>query len=189
MKPSSNLYQIKITLGMIKPPIWRRLLVPAGIKLDRLSLAIQIAMGWYGGHLHQFVHRNKYYGIPDDDFPEPETLNEKRFSLEYFLKKVKDQLRYEYDFGDGWTHTILLEKILDNKTKLRMPICMKGKRACPPEDCGGPWGYQSLLEILSNPGHPDHDSMKEWIGGEFDPEFFDENIVNEDFASYSKELT
>ncbi|MFA5924305.1 MAG: plasmid pRiA4b ORF-3 family protein [Methylococcaceae bacterium] len=86
------------------------------------------------------------------------------------LKKEKDTLIYEYDFGDSWEHKILLEKILTDDGKTVLPVCIKGKRASPPEDCGGIWGYEELLETISNPKHPDYNDMLEWLGGEFDHE-------------------
>jgi hypothetical protein len=93
---------------------------------------------------------------------------------------------YEYDFGDSWEHKILLEKILPFDTKTALPVCIKGKRACPPEDCGGIWGYEELLEAISNPKHPDHENMLEWLGGEFDPEEFDLEEINGNLAEYCR---
>ena len=102
------------------------------------------------------------------------------------LKKEKDTLIYEYDFGDSWEHKILLEKILTDDGKTVLPVCIKGKRASPPEDCGGIWGYEELLETISNPKHPDHEEMLEWLGGEFDPEAFDLEQINKDLARYCR---
>ena len=184
-KQLRNIYQIKISLIGAKPPIWRTVLVPSNLKLAAFHEVIQVAMGWTNSHLHQFIANNVFYGIPDDDF-ELEMEDESKYKLSQLLKKEKESLIYEYDFGDSWEHKILLEKILPYDTKTALPVCIKGKRACPPEDCGGIWGYEELLETISNPKHPDHEDMLEWLGGEFDPEEFDLEEINEDLAEYCR---
>ena len=103
-----------------------------------------------------------------------------------FAKKKKDTIKYEYDFGDSWEHKILLEKIFRTMVKLSCRFALKVKCACPPEDCGGIWGYEELLETISNPKHPDHEDMLEWLGGEFDPEEFDLEQINGDLAKYCR---
>jgi hypothetical protein len=180
-KQLRSVYQIKISLIGVKPPIWRTVLVSSDMKLDVFHNVIQLAMGWTDSHLHQFIANKVFYGIPDEDF-ELEMEDETKYRLSQLLKEEKESLVYEYDFGDSWEHKILLEKILPFDTKTTMPVCIKGKRACPPEDCGGIWGYEELLETISNPKHTDHDDMLEWLGGEFDPEEFDLEAINEDLA-------
>ena len=184
-KQSKSIYQIKISLIGVKPPIWRTVLVSSAIDLETFHDVIQLAMGWTDSHLHQFIANNVFYGIPDDDF-ELEMEDETQYKLSQLLQKEKDTIIYEYDFGDSWEHKILLEKILPFDSKTALPVCIKGKRACPPEDCGGIWGYEELLETISNPKHPDHEDMLEWLGGEFDPEEFDLEAINEDLAEYWK---
>jgi hypothetical protein len=184
-KQSKSIYQIKISLIGVKPPIWRTVLVSGDIDLETFHDVIQLAMGWTDSHLHQFIANNVFYGIPDDDF-ELEMEDGTQYKLSQLLQKEKDTLIYEYDFGDSWEHKILLEKILPFDSKTTLPVCIKGKRACPPEDCGGIWGYEELLETISNPRHPDHEDMLEWLGGEFDPEEFDLEAINEDLAEYWK---
>ncbi len=184
-KQSRFIYQIKITLMGSKPPIWRTVLVPCDIKLGALHGVIQMAMGWTESHLHQFIANKKFYGVPDEDF-ELETEDETKYKLSQLLTKEKDSLIYEYDFGDSWEHKILLEKILPFDTEIALPVCLKGKRACPPEDCGGIWGYEELLNTISDPKHPDYEEMMEWLGGEFDPEEFDLDEINEDLAEYCR---
>jgi hypothetical protein len=184
-KQSKSIYQIKISLIGVKPPIWRTVLVASTIDLETFHDVIQLAMGWTDSHLHQFIANKVFYGIPDDDF-EFEMEDETQYKLSQLLQKEKDTLIYEYDFGDSWEHKILLEKILPFDSKTTLPVCIKGKRACPPEDCGGIWGYEELLETISNPKHPDHEDMLEWLGGEFDPEEFDLEAINEDLAEYWK---
>ncbi len=172
-------YQLKVTLKGAKPPIWRRLLVPSVIRLDELHLVIQQTMGWFNCHLHQFAADGLYFGIPDDDFGlDFEVVDETQIELRQLLGREKDAMVYEYDFGDGWEHKIVLEAILPTDETQTLPACIKGKRACPPEDCGGVWGYENLLKILSDPSDPEHESMLEWIGGDFDAEAFDVKAAN-----------
>jgi hypothetical protein len=184
-KQLRNIYQVKITLIGSKPPIWRTVLVPSDLKLGAFHAVIQVAMGWTESHLHQFIANKVFYGVPDDDFG-MEIEDESKYELSQFLKKEKDSLIYEYDFGDSWEHKILLEKILPFDTKMALPVCIKGKRACPPEDCGGIWGYEELLETISDPKHPEYEDMLEWLGGEFDPEEFVLEEINDDLAEYCR---
>jgi hypothetical protein len=184
-KQSRSIYQIKISLIGAKPPIWRTVLVPSDLDLENFHNVIQVAMGWEDSHLHQFIANEKFYGTPDDDFG-MEIEDESKYKLSQLLKNEKDTITYEYDFGDSWEHKILLEKVLPFDSKNALPVCIKGKRACPPEDCGGIWGYEDLLEAISNPNHPEHEDMLEWLGGEFDPEEFDLEEINDDLAEYWK---
>ena len=184
-KHTDTIYQIKISLIGAKPPIWRTILVPGNIGLAAFHDVIQLTMGWTDSHLHQFIANQVFYGTPDDDF-ELEMEDETQYKLSQLLTKEKESLVYEYDFGDSWEHKILLEKILSYDPKIALPVCLKGKRACPPEDCGGIWGYEELLQTISNPKHPDHDEMLEWLGGEFDPEEFDLEEINEDLEEYCR---
>jgi len=175
--PLSKIYQLKITLKDSKPPIWRRVQVPSDLSLATLHRIIQEVMGWSDSHLHQFRLGETYYGVPDpDDFYE--VKNEKTVKLSRLVSQPKAKLSYEYDFGDSWEHEILLEKILLPDSGVKHPVCITGKRACPPEDCGGIWGYYGFLEAIQNPDHPEHDEMLEWVGGGFDPEAFDLDEVN-----------
>ena len=182
-------YQLKISLEGTKPPIWRRLLVTSDIKLDVLHLALQITMGWTNSHLHQFISRDrKFYGIKDDDFAMDgfEMQDESTVRLSALLKTEKDSLIYEYDFGDSWTHKVTLEKILDFDPEKKLPYCVIGKRACPPEDCGGIWGYADLLTLLENPEHEEYEEMLEWLGGEFDPAYLDRREINQLLLEYCR---
>ena len=165
-----TIYQLKITLNRISPPIWRRIQVTGDTKLGKLHDILQIVMGWEDDHLHQFVTGNASYGIPDPDFPD-NLRSERNVRLDKIAGQG-DSLSYEYDFGDGWEHTIKVEKVLAPEKDRHYPVCLDGKRACPPEDCGGPWGYQHLLEVLTNPQDEEHEEMLEWCGEDFDPEAF-----------------
>ncbi|MBM5810409.1 MAG: plasmid pRiA4b ORF-3 family protein [Gammaproteobacteria bacterium] len=166
------IYRLKVSLRGIRPPIWRRFQVPADMTLRKLHDCLQEVMGWTDSHLHQFEAGGVIYGTPDADFGVA-TINETRARLEQVLRRPKDRLTYEYDFGDGWEHDVVLEGILPPAPAARYPIVEDGKRACPPEDCGGPYGYLCFLEIIADPRHPEHEEMLEWAGGQFDPEAFE----------------
>lgn len=182
-KKHPPLYQLKVTLIGSKPPIWRRLLVPADISLDVLHDVLQIAMGWDNAHLHQFTVGRTVFGVPDDEFGDgfgDSMEDERRHRLHHLLLREKGSIRYEYDFGDSWEHRITLEKILPPDPSQTVPRCTAGKRAGPPEDCGGIWGYYVILEALNDPEHPEHAHMRElWGDEEIDPEHFDIDEVND----------
>jgi hypothetical protein len=149
-----------------------------GSTLPRLHDTIQIAMGWTDSHLHRFIIGNVEYGVPVPDFDD-EMLSEQRVKLERVITAEKERFVYEYDFGDGWIHDILLEKIMPSEPDLHYPHCVAGKRACPPEDVGGVWGYAEFLEIMHNSDHPRHEEMLEWWEGEFDPEAVSLDEINQ----------
>lgn len=173
------IYELKVTLRDTRPPIWRRIRVRSDITLFKLHSILQYVMGWMDGHMHQFVVGAKTYGRVDREFPECE--NEKKALLSQVLRKPKDSFVYEYDFGDGWEHAVVLEQVLEAEPGGKYPYVAEGKRACPPEDCGGTSGYEHLLEVLADPRHPEHADMVEWVGGSFDPEAFDAGEINRGF--------
>jgi len=166
-------YQIKVSLRGAKPPIWRRLKVPASSTLADLHRIIQYAMGWDDYHLHAFDVGGTRYGIPD---PELELRDEARARLRDVAPADGAKFRYEYDFGDGWEHDIIVEKILDEPVK--QPVLLAGRRACPPEDCGGIWGYARLLEVLADPQHEEYEEMSTWVEDGFDPDALDVDGIN-----------
>lgn len=178
VKSKTSVYQLKVTLRNSKPPIWRRLLVLDSSTLYDLHIIIQIVMGWTDYHLHQFIIEGQYYGVPDPDDWEP-MIDERRYRLNQIVSSENYKFVYEYDFGDSWEHEIVLEKILPPDPNVKYPICIKGKRACPPEDIGGVWGYEEFLEIMKDPAHEEYDSYVEWLGDEFDPEEFDLEEINQ----------
>jgi len=135
-------------------------------------------MGWADYHLHQFIVGRTYYGVPHPDYGF-DMRNEKRVKLNQIVAGEGFKFRYEYDFGDGWLHNLLVEKVLPPQPGQQYPVCIKGKRACPPEGVGGVWGYYGFLEAIQNPNHPEHEGYLEWVGDEFDPEEFDLDAVNE----------
>ena len=169
---AKTVHTLKITLRGVQPPVWRRIAVPSDVKLSALAPLLEAAMGWYGDHLHSFETSGKRYGEPDPDWG-ADIIDERGRKLATVLPKVGAKLRFDYDFGDGWEHDVVVEAIESAQRGVTSPLCVAGKRACPPEDCGGPWGYGELLEVLADPQHPDHDERAEWIGDDFDPEHFD----------------
>lgn len=177
------IYQIKIGLRNAKPPMWRRLLVPADISLAQLHWAIQLAFGWDDSHMHVFETPFGDFGRAGRELGHGA---ETPVTLEQVAPQVKDKIRYTYDFGDNWSHEILVEKVLDRDPTLAYPRCVGGRRAAPPDDCGGIWGYEHLVEILTNPAHPDHKERLEWLGWDdathFDPAAFDPDEVTEALA-------
>lgn len=177
------IYQIKVGLRGAKPPIWRRLLVPANASLTRLHRIIQAAFGWNDSHIHVFETPYGAFGQPD---PELGHRSEAAVTLEQVAQRAKDKISYTYDFGDDWTHDIVVEQVLDPDPSLTYPVCTGGRRAAPPDDCGGIWGYQELVEILTDPSHPDHRERLAWFGlsdaGQFDPAAFNVDDVNRALA-------
>jgi hypothetical protein len=174
---TAHIYRLRIALRHIAPPIWRRIEVPGDTKLPRLHRILQMSMGWYDAHLHAFRFGHTSFGVPDPDFP-GSMENERSVRLDDIVAEG-DKLIYEYDFGDGWEHEIKVEKVFAPESEVRYPRCLAGKRACPPEDCGGPYGYRHLLDVLRDAGHPEHAEMREWAREDFDPEEFDLDDVNE----------
>lgn len=181
----NQVYQFKITLQGIKPPIWRRIQVPETYTFWDLHVAAQDAMGWSDSHLHEFRILNPStglevdIGLPDDELGKKILTDWNQKIADYFTMD-NPSADYMYDFGDGWEHKIQLEKILPREQNVNYPVCIKGKRACPPEDCGGIGGYYNLLEIISDPENEEYEEMMEWVGGKFDPEHFDVKEVSFD---------
>jgi len=175
-------YQIKVNLEGMKPPVWRRLIVDSRIPLNALHDTIQMSMGWMDMHLHHFIDKDdNLYGEIDPEFQSfDEMTDEDSVILSDLLKKEKDWIRYDYDFGDDWRHKITLEKVLPADHGIFPIICTKGMRACPPEDVGGVWGYRHMLDVLADPKHEEYEDTQEWIGDYFPgPDYFDLEAVND----------
>jgi hypothetical protein len=180
-KPAAGaIYQLKITLHDVQPPIWRRVQVK-DCTLDKLHQVIQECMGWTDSHLHVFEIGAEQFGAPEqwDPLDDPDVGNSRKVKLGRLRAQALKKLRYIYDMGDDWKHTIHIEKTLEAEPGVHYPRCIAGERACPPEDCGGSWGYERLLMAIRDPKHPEHEDMAEWIGGEFDAEAFDLKAVNQ----------
>jgi hypothetical protein len=204
-KSPARIYQLKVTLAGTKPPVWRRLVVPGDIRLHELHDVLQNAMGWTDSHLHQFIvksdqpkltraqvdemyRRGKWPSpaevsglryLSDPAFGMEEVEDETKVRLDALAPGPRAKFVYEYDMGDSWQHQILVEKILDpDPGTTCSPHCVDGALACPPEDCGGVWGYYDLLDAVADPKHPGHEDRLEWLGGDFDPEHFRADEVN-----------
>ncbi len=182
-KGTAPIYQLKIVLLGSKPPIWRLIQVPADARLDWLHAVLQVAIGWTNSHLHQFRVGEDCYSDTRHHWAEyegdPDVLEECKFTLGKIAPSEQDTFGYEYDFGDSWEHAISVDKILaPDSAATSTALCVDGARACPPEDCGGVWGYDDLRKILKNRKHPEHKNMKEWLGHEIDAEAFDVEKTN-----------
>jgi hypothetical protein len=168
-KGEPRTFKIKVTLRDVKPPVWRRLEVPSDITLPKLHEVLQTAMGWFDCHLHAFRVGDRVFAPPGDWDSIGEDSS--RVTLDRLAPRKGSRLIYEYDFGDGWCHDILVEDVTAGRCGTIR--CLKGRRRCPPEDCGGPWGYADLCEAIADPGHERHAELIEWTGNDFDPEEFD----------------
>lgn len=177
----TSVYQLKVTLSGTRPPIWRRIQVPADTTLERLHHILQLVMGWEESHLHEFEIGGVAYGRSEPDlFGGPAVRNERRARLNAVAPGAGATFTYRYDFGDDWQHSIVVEKIMPPEPGVQYPRYLTGKRHAPPEDCGGVWGYANLLEILRNPQHEDYADMREWVGEDFDSEAFSTEAINEE---------
>ncbi len=173
--PGTAIYQLKVTLSDTDPPIWRRIQVSSDTTLATLHRILQVVMGWEDYHLHQYSVGGLGYG------PSGKGLglrNEKNVNLSQVAPEPGATFIYQYDFGDGWDHIVLVEETFPAEPGMTYPVCQAGKGACPPEDVGGVWGYYAFLEAVRDPNHPEHDDMVEWIGGEFEPDEFNPDEVN-----------
>lgn len=190
IKQSKQIYQFKITLEYSEPPIWRCIQVPDTYSFWDFHVAIQDSMGWGDDHLHQFEMKNPHgknrivISNPDDAFGESVLIEWETFIADYFSLKNKKAL-YVYDFGDNWRHQVHLEKIIPVEEKQKYPKCIAGERACPPEDCGGIYGYQKLIDIMNDPKHEEYESMLDWLGEKLKPDLF--NIKDICFSSPSSD--
>lgn len=182
-KGSREVYQFKIMLKGIRPPVWRRIQVPETYSFWDLHVAIQDAMGWLDSHLHSFHVTNpatgarETIGIPDDDWGSRGILPGWKKKIAGYFSSFHSRARYLYDPGDNWEHDIIFEKTLPRDDREFYPLCVAGRRSTPPEDCGGPWGYANLLKVLADPSDDQYEETLEWAGGEFDPECFNKNEI------------
>jgi len=176
-------YRLRVILTGTEPPVWRLLEVPGTAKLDWLHAVLQVAIGWTNSHVHRF----EVNGVPYSDTryhyaefeDEPEILEESKASLAKVAPEQGGAFNYDYDFGDSWRHRIVVAAVLPPSTDgAAQAICLDGARACPPEDCGGIWGYANLLEVLKDPKHPEHRTLKRWVGRSFNPDAFNVGKAN-----------
>jgi Plasmid pRiA4b ORF-3-like protein len=179
---------LKIALRGVRPPVWRRVRVTSDMTLRMLHQVIQEAMGWEDAHLHEFEVGKRRYGEPSDDlWPGMErTFSENGVRLGALVDQGVTRFRYVYDFGDGWEHEVVVEKVGPVDPEQQYPSLITGKRACPPEDCGGVYGYYRLLEVLADPSDEEHAELTEWVGGEFDPERLDTERISRALAGIAR---
>ncbi len=176
-KPGATL-QLHIELRGAKPKIWRRVLVPETITLAKLHAVIQVVFGWGGGHLHEFHVGEERFGTPDREYDAfGEVRSERTTRLAGALGAART-MNYVYDFGDNWQHRIKVEKTLPAAPAGTLPMCVAGANATPPDDCGGIYGYYDFVAAVTDPNHPEHVEMTEWIGGPWDPAAFDIEDTN-----------
>ncbi|MCH2197759.1 MAG: plasmid pRiA4b ORF-3 family protein [Flavobacteriales bacterium] len=173
------IFELLIELDSLEPRVWRRVRVNSDIDMRTLHHTIQLAMGWENCHLYYFATADEKISqlefLEDEDFVEDHEVN-----LDEFVQSTGDRINYVYDFGDKWSHTITLEKIVENDESEHIPICLAGERNCPPEDVGGINGYHEFLNIMSNPRLPEYEEKVDWYGGEYDPALFRMSVINED---------
>jgi hypothetical protein len=189
-KASGSIYQLKVTLLGSTPPIWRRILIASDTRLNDLHEILQDVMGWSNSHLHQFITGKRpalqFYAPQEYNDGFMETEDENKYKISDIAPREKDKFVYEYDFGNSWEHQIVVEKILPRQADTHYPVCLKGARACPPEDSGGVWGYEEFLEALKKPDNPEYEEQVEWIGKDFDPEYFDIEAINQVLSQHQK---
>jgi hypothetical protein len=162
---------LRISLDDVEPEVWRRVVVASDTVLPQLANVLMAAMGWEGYHLHQFVVADVVtFSMPDED--NEWTIDERKVTLQQ-ISRNGSTFAFEYDFGDGWRHTVLVESVGEPDPQHKPPMLLDGANACPPEDCGGAWGYADLKAALADPGHDEHESMRDWVGDDFDPASFD----------------
>ena len=153
------------------------MLVPSDFSLRKLHKVLQIVMGWTDTHIYEFTLGRTTFGDRDEDAPS-DLRSARTAKLASILPAKGSKLLYEYDFGDALQHDVVVDAFLQPEEGVRYPACVAGKRGCPPEDCGGPYGYVELLEALGDPEHPEHEEKLDWIGDGFDPETFDLDEIN-----------
>lgn len=187
-KKPAEIFQFRVSLQDVEPEIWRRIQVAGASSFWDLHVAIQDAMGWDDSHLHEFrlvdpkTKKEERIGIPDeDDDPDLPTQPGWETPLAAYFSRAHPAAEYLYDFGDDWQHRVVLEDVLPVETGAQYPRCLAGARACPPEECGGPPGYEDLLAALADPNHESHEELREQYGDDFDPERFrSEDVIFDD---------
>jgi hypothetical protein len=177
-RATPKLYELHVELADIHPRIWRKILVPDSMKLSQLHELLQLVMGWNNSHLHSFQFGKKVFSSRPTELEELNMLDEGKYTLERALVESAHEFVYEYDFGDSWRHLVQVKLVTKPNIEWFYPLCVAGARAAPPDDVGGPPGYMEFLAAIKNTKHPEHESMLSWIGGAFDPEGFDLNMIN-----------
>jgi len=186
-KATAPVYQIKVSLKDSDPLIWRQLLVSSETKLSQFHRILQAAMGWKDAHLHGFRMGPVNFSYPHQpgDLEEMTAVDERYVKLSHlvpaqrpFRGEFRFEMAYTYDFGDTWEHEIIFEDVLPRDAKWKIPLCLAGENACPPEDVGGIGGYANFLAAMSDPEHPEHEDYSAWVDGAFDPKKIDLIFIN-----------
>jgi hypothetical protein len=172
-----SVHALRVSLRDVEPTVWRRIAVPSETKLPRFARMLEAVMGWDGYHLHSFSVAGLRFGEPDED--DDDVIDERRVTVKQILPSLGSALQWDYDFGDGWEHDVVVEGIEEPSPSVRYPVCLDGSRACPPQDCGGASGYAELLEVLANPMHEEHEHMRGWAPEGVDAAHFDVVVANQ----------
>ena len=185
---AATIAHLKITLDDVKPSVLRRIEVPFDIRLDRLHMTIQAAMGWTNSHLYEIRGGGVGWSPPDPDAGwGGDFMDARKARLGDILEDIGTKtLKYLYDFGDGWEHTIKIERLIDPEPGMLYPRLIEAKGHCPPEDVGGPWGYGELLEALADPSNERHGELKEWLADDFNPHVVDIDWLSKDVADLAQ---
>ncbi len=183
---AASIAHLKVTLDEVEPAVLRRIEVPLAIRLDRLHRVLQAALGWTNSHLYEFRARDTGWGVPDQDFGDG-PLDARKARLGDVVEDVGVRsLKYLYDFGDGWEHTVRIERITDAVAGVAYPRLIEAIGRCPPEDVGGPWGYHAFLEAIADPDQEEHEEWLTWVGGHFDPAVVDVEAHARTLAALAK---
>jgi len=166
---AASIAHLRIKLDDVEPAVVRRLEVPLTIRLDRLHLVLQAAMGWTNSHLYEIRARDVGWGVPDPHLGNGPLDASKARLIDVLEDVGVRSLKYVYDFGDGWEHSVRIERVTDAVPGAIYPRLVEAVGRCPPEDVGGPWGYRAFLDAIADPDHEDHGDRLEWVGGPFDP--------------------
>lgn len=172
------IHQLRISLNGTEPEIWRSFKINSNSTFEELHIAIQVVMGWDNSHLYEFKNKDFIIGKEyDDDYVNEKLIPSDSIAIEDVLLRKKSNIIYTYDFGDSWHHEVVVENIINDEVLL-YPVCLKGEINCPPEDCGGIWGYYNLLDIIKDKKHPEYRDWIDWVGKDYDPDQFDPEAVN-----------
>ena len=184
-----SIAHLRIKLDDVEPAVVRRVEVPLTIRLDRLHLVLQAAMGWTNSHLYEIRARDVGWGSPDPDFGDGPLDASKARLIDVLEDVGAKSLKYLYDFGDGWEHSVRIERITDAVPGIVYPRLIDAAGRCPPEDVGGPWGYREFLDAIADPNHQEHAERLQWIGRNFDPNDVDAEALAQAVHGLAKKST
>ena len=183
---TAAILRLKVTLDDVEPKVLRRIEVPVDIKLDRLHPTLQAALGWTNSHLYEIRAQDTDWGLPDPDWPDGPLDARKAKLIDVLEDAGTKTLRYLYDFGDGWEHTIKVERLAAAEPNIAYPRLIEASGRCPPEDVGGPPGYAEMIEALEDPDHELHAEMRQWAGEDYNPHAFDAEPLKAEVAALAK---